>query len=384
MRTTDVSPAPDLAAPRAEVSTNAAHRAYLAQSRFGSLDGLRCLCILAVLWHHSPLLPLVLDGPRILQRGFTGVDFFFVLSGFLITTLLLREGRVAGQPTSHGFSLAGFYWRRALRILPVYFFVVTVVAAIHIGVKGRTDYLDILPYYYVFLSNFLTDHIPLLAPTWSLAVEEQYYLIWPLVLLVLPRAALLPVPAAVVALNVLGISGALGLQGFDLGPLRIALPNPTYAPILLGSMLALALDRPGPFRLLRATLGGRAAAPLAFVGVGVLLAVLPQDLRGVPNLILHLAMCAALAALVVREDHALAPALRWPPVARLGAISYGIYLYHLIGLYLATIVLARLGITDLWGVTGVYLAAAVALAEISDRTLERYFRGFRKSQVAKA
>ena len=103
----------------------------------------------------------------------------------------------------------------------------------------------------------------------------------------------------------------------------------------------------------------------------------------VPNLILHLAMCAALASLVVREDHPLSVLLSRRPVVRLGEISYGIYLYHLIGLYLANVVLTRLGVTDLWIVTAVYLAASVALAEISDRTLERYFRRFRKPQVAK-
>ena len=81
---------------------------------FASLDGLRCFCILLVLWHHSPAF-VALDRPDgILGRGFTGVDFFFVLSGFLITTLLLREEDRDGR-----FSLRGFYRRRILRIVPV-------------------------------------------------------------------------------------------------------------------------------------------------------------------------------------------------------------------------------------------------------------------------
>ncbi len=88
--------------------------AYLRRRHFGSLDGLRALCIGAVLWHHSPLMDPA-SPVQLLTRGFTGVDMFFVLSGFLITTLLLREEQATGR-----ISLSAFYWRRALRILPGY------------------------------------------------------------------------------------------------------------------------------------------------------------------------------------------------------------------------------------------------------------------------
>lgn len=175
---------------------HAAFKAYRDTTRFGSLDGLRFLCILAVLWHHSPLTPIYLDQLQLAGRGFAGVDFFFVLSGFLITTLLLREEAEKG-----GFSLRGFYWRRILRIVPVYFLVVTLVAVYFIGWKGQGQWSELLPYYYLFLSNFLVGDIPLLDPTWSLAVEEQYYLIWPLTLLILPRRWVAPVLIAGIAVK---------------------------------------------------------------------------------------------------------------------------------------------------------------------------------------
>jgi peptidoglycan/LPS O-acetylase OafA/YrhL len=353
-------------------SAESAYLAYRAQSRFGSLDGLRCLCILAVIWHHSPWWTAMTDAPRLLQRGFVGVDFFFVLSGFLITTLLLREEEAKGR-----FSLRGFYWRRALRILPVYFFVVTAVALYYIGVKGQTDYLSILPYYYVFLSNFLAEHIPLLSPTWSLAVEEQYYLIWPLALLILPRRWVPWLLALAIALNVAGAMGVLGLSAAVIGPLQFSLPNSTYAPILIGSVLALMLNSHRGFSALWPVLGSRLAAPATLVMVVILLQILPDDLRGLPNLALHLAMALALAALVMREDHLLSRAMGWRPVARVGEISYGIYLYHLIALHVATVATAKLGIGAGPVVLLTYATISVVMAEISDRTLERFFRRFR-------
>jgi peptidoglycan/LPS O-acetylase OafA/YrhL len=358
---------------------NTAHQRYLSVGRFGSLDGLRFLCILAVLWHHGPWWTAMPARPRILERGFVGVDFFFVLSGFLITALLLRERRARGR-----FSLSQFYYRRALRILPVYFFVVTLVAAYYIGVKGQTEYLNILPYYYVFLSNFLIEHIPLLTPTWSLAVEEQYYLIWPLMLMVLPTRALLPVLAVLVGLNVIGSMGVFGPGAPDVGPLRFALPNSTYAPILIGSALALALERPGFFAVLWRFTGHRAAAPVLLVGVGVLLQVLPDDLRGLPNMTLHLTMAGALAALVMREDNHLEPLLSWRPVARIGEISYGIYLYHLIALHVATVGLGAAAVTSAPVILLVYAILSFLMADLSDRTLERFFRRFRQHGSATA
>jgi peptidoglycan/LPS O-acetylase OafA/YrhL len=354
------------------LTPSTAFAGYTGRDRFGSLDGLRCLCILAVIWHHGPVWGEMTAPPLVLTRGFLGVDFFFVLSGFLITTLLLRETARKGR-----FSLRDFYRRRILRIVPVYFFVVTAVSAYFILIKGQWDYAELVPYYYLFLANFLTTDIPLLAPTWSLSVEEQYYLVWPLLLLLLPRRAVLPVLAVLIVLNVAGIMGAFavfGVQGFDLGPLRIALPNATYAPILMGSALSMILhDRRGFSLLFR--LFGQPWAPLVLIlGVVGLAAVLPAELRGLPNLALHLAMTACLASLVLREDHVLARVLSWAPMARVGTISYGIYLYHLIGLHVATLVIARLGMTSPWALLLGYTAISIVISEISYRSLEAWFR----------
>ncbi len=347
---------------------------FLATRHFGGLDGLRAFCIAAVLWHHGPVWTQLADPARILTRGFMGVDFFFVLSGFLITTLLLREERAHGH-----ISLAGFYRRRILRIVPVYFLVVTGVSVYFIVLKGQREYLSILPYYYLFMSNFLTEHIPTLTPTWSLSVEEQYYMIWPLALILTPRRWIPALLLGVIAINVLGAMGAfgsLGIHAFDIGPLNIRLPTATYAPILIGSGAALLLDDPRGFRAAAAILGRRLAPLACFALLLILWQFGPADVRGLPNLAIHLVMTACLISIAMREDNILRPLLSFRPIAQVGEISYGIYLYHL----LALDVVKRLGIGGPWFVTVAYSLLAIAMAELSFRTFEAYFRRLRHKQ----
>jgi len=349
---------------------------YCGTRYFGCLNGLRFLCITAVLWHHAPIWNAMENPARILTRGFTGVDFFFVLSGYLITTLLVREAATNGS-----FSLRAFYWRRLLRIVPVYFFVVTSVAVYFIGIKGEVGYLAQLPYYYLFLSNFLTSHVSLLAPTWSLSVEEQYYLIWPLLLMVLPQRALLPAIAGLILVNVAAVIGwlsPLGITAFEAGPLRFAMFNATYAPILIGSAAAILLQNARSFGVFALVLGSRVACLGTFSVVILLLASLPEDLRGWPNLALHLAMTAALISIVIREDNFLRPVLSWRPIARIGAISYGIYLYHLIALHIAGIGLGMFGVVESnWPMLFLYSLISIVMAEASFRTLESWFLSYK-------
>lgn len=351
--------------------------AYRDRSHFRCLDGLRFLCIAMVLWHHAQ--PVRSPALQILDRGFLGVDFFFVLSGFLITTLLLRERDRRGR-----FSLKNFYIRRALRILPVYGFVVTALCVYYIGIKGQTQYLEAVPFYYLFLSNFLVEHVPTLSITWSLSVEEQYYLIWPLLLMLLPSRLWGPVALGLVALNV----GLAMMPPADpplaAGPLVFRLPNATYAPIILGSLAAILLHRPISYARLR-PLCAHPATPLAgFAALALLLQFGPEDVRGLQNLAIHLLMTLVLMALVVREHGALQDLLARRPLIRIGQVSYGIYLYHLIALDLTLRLGARLGLAGdssdtglMWLLLGSYSLLSWAMAELSFRTLEAFFRRFR-------
>ena len=355
------------------IDAGAAFNAYRSVRRFGNLDGLRFICISMVLWHHAQ--PIKVEGLQILDRGFLGVDFFFVLSGFLITTLLLREADRYGS-----FSLRDFYIRRILRIVPVYFFVVTGVAIYYILVRGQTEYLELLPWYYLFLSNFLVDHIPTLGISWSLSVEEQYYAIWPLILLLLPLRLLVPVSILMIALNVTGSVGLFNFEPLSVGPLLFRLPNATYAPIIMGSLAAIFLHSRRSFELIHKATGTNFAQIAIALGLLAALQFTPAAVRGLPNLAIHGLMTLLLASFVVREQTAFTPFLSQFIVARIGTISYGIYLYHLLALDIISRTVTRLDFESKWIVFVLYYALACIIAEVSFRTLERYFQHLRPAQ----
>ncbi|OIQ32497.1 MAG: acyltransferase [Alphaproteobacteria bacterium MedPE-SWcel] len=351
------------------LSASQAHRAYLERARFGALDGLRALAIMAVLIHHSALARVT--GPW--SRGFLGVDLFFVISGFLITTLLVRERERDGR-----ISLRGFYWRRTLRILPLYYLVVTLAGGYFVLWQGHWETAPLWPAYYLFLANFLTDHIPTLYPTWSLAMEEQFYLIWPLLMVLLPPRVWGGVLAVGIGLNVVAVTGALegiGITAFDLGPLWVHLPDVTYAPLLLGAGLALVLHDGRGFGLMWRCFG-HPCMPLLLLGLllALVFGLLPQVLAGWPYLLVHLAMTGWLATLVLREDSWLHPLLRLTPLVRVGMVSYGIYLLHLLVLHGVSSLANPLGLAqDSVGFLVLYWGGTVVLAELSFRHYERFF-----------
>lgn len=364
----------------ARSETDQMYERYRSVRFFGSLNGLRFICIIAVMWHHSPARAALdsMTAPTWMLRGFLGVDFFFVLSGFLITTLLLREESRDGR-----FSLRGFYWRRILRIVPVYFLVVTLVAAWFIGVRGQSELISLLPYYYLFFSNVLIDDIPLLTITWSLSVEEQYYVLWPTILLFLPRVSRIWVLLVLILLCFLSAEGLLawiGLQPIQTEHAVWRLPVSGLHAILIGSLAAMILHNRRGFDAVFRVLGHKSAPLLAFCLVFVVIQTTPGHLPGWPNLLVHGAMCLCLMTIVVREDHWLAKPFSWRPIARVGEISYGLYLYHLIGRDVGVRVTNLLDLHPTvapWVATALFVPISIAFAELSFRTFERYFLGFK-------
>jgi peptidoglycan/LPS O-acetylase OafA/YrhL len=366
-----------MAADAADVGDRA-YITYLGRRYFGSLDGLRCLCILAVIWHHSPLMDP--ESPvQLLTRGFVGVDMFFVLSGFLITTLLLREERDSGT-----ISLSAFYWRRALRILPAYLLLLTAMSLYWIGVKGQHELLPLVPYYLLFLANFLPEQIPLMSVTWSLSVEEQFYLLWPLTMLLLPLLAwrrTLLLLALIGVFLAFALGAGAGLPRLQTQHAIFALPVMSYTALLSGALAAVLLNERTGFRLLWPLCGHR-AAPVVFLALLLLwLQVSPENLKSWPGAVMCLLMALFLVSLVMREDHALSRLLRFAPIRRIGEISYGIYLYHLIGLHVANELVARLlppGTGADVVVTLIYLPITLVMAELSFRLFERRFLALRR------
>jgi len=187
-------------------------------TRVSALDGVRGLAVLFVLLYHAGGVVL---GGLLLQSG---VDLFFVLSGFLITTILIRT-----RERSDYFRL--FYLRRAVRIFPLYYLVLGLMltgaaVAIHFGVQNDVSYpeaqnlLDNQLWGWLYQVNNLIAlkgpiAFPGLSHLWSLSVEEQFYLAWPLVVLLVPRKRLFAVCIGVAAFSMLFRSGSYILISRD-------------------------------------------------------------------------------------------------------------------------------------------------------------------------
>lgn len=289
-----------------------------------SLDKLRGIAVLLVLFTHTPS---VLKGPAglwfqaYLEPGYMGVDLFFALSGFLITRILLAD-------KERGAGMRGFWIRRAVRIFPAAYLTLAVVACLWPGPE--------LPWVATYTSNFyfLGEHSPSpLAHTWSLAVEEHFYLVWPLLLFGLSRSKSL----LVILGGMLPLAAATAWFVIARHPAEqlVYLGHITPARILtlsLGSLLAFAEPR------LRARPGAWTVVGLLGVVLGytwVLAGFLVPALRptvGFHHLFGFALFSTSVVLLFIEADRLKLPrpaALLGTPLAFIGRISYGLYLYHL-------------------------------------------------------
>ena len=159
----------------------------LSASYYPSLDGLRAFSVLFVIFEHV----LGPKGPLDHFHGWLGVDIFFVLSGFLITTLLVREERQTGS-----VNIGNFYIRRAFRILPVYFLVLGFYVLGSLPTSHPAKWAQLcagMPYFLTFNNDLAFELIPsrvgsMFGLSWSLGVEEKFYLLWPVLLFLVCRS----------------------------------------------------------------------------------------------------------------------------------------------------------------------------------------------------
>ncbi|MEM6991467.1 MAG: acyltransferase [Myxococcota bacterium] len=320
------------------MGVDAAYEDFAARRYFDPLDAVRAISIVAVAWHHAhggwPDVALSL-------RGFLGVDMFFVLSGFLIATLLLRE-----RDRSGGISLRRFYARRTLRIFPLYYAVVLGLGVLSVVRPGSSIAASVpaaLPYLLTYTSNWVNT-ATILSIAWSLATEEQFYLLWPPIE---KWAARFAGPALLLAL---GINQLVNFGVLDVwlaevwGPetLRLEVLDSTFTPILLGIVLAHWMHERASFGWVR-RVAGFGWAPLLWAVLLLAACSWPvSDLSGLPRLGIQLAMVGWLASLVLHRGPALKAAAGWLPLRRLGVVSYGIYLLHMFALHPAGLA------TDAW------------------------------------
>lgn len=323
------------------------------------LDGVRGLSILLVLIHHiDTFLPV---GVSILSAGFLGVDIFFVLSGFLITSILVEEFETTGT-----VSFRRFYIRRALRLFPavgaVLLFSVVVGYVIGFGWLGFTSLrvLSIVGYFTNWLTAFETPDLWFLSHFWSLAIEEQFYLFWPITLIGLlrlrmPRRGVLLTTTALILASV-ALMAALHSSGASL--LRLYTGSDTRAhSLLVGCWFSLALH----WGYLKAESVKR-HQPLAWMSFIALLAA--AFLLSISDKVLYVggsfivAVFAAILilSLVISDKNLLSAIFSHPVMLWLGKRSYGLYIWHWPCFYLCTFLRPPLAIP------GAIISSVVAAA----------------------
>lgn len=343
---------------------------FIRKKRFGALDGLRAFSVVAVIWHHVSGMNYI---PQ-LNQGFRGVDLFFAISGFLITSLLIRERSRTGK-----ISLKNFYIRRSLRIFPLYYSVLAMycllVALTLSGTTKGQAFWDNLPAFLTYTSNWFVDLTKgeegvTFYFAWSLATEEQFYLLWP-PLLILLITLFLRVTAgiyAAIALTLLQIAASfVGEQNL----LLTILINLSPA-IMMASAAAIIVHQPAAFRITYRLLGGRwTALPLAIL----LLAMIAAD---APSLLIHTLMVLLVVTLCIREETILHPVLQLRLLTFIGAISYGMYLMHMLAANVVRRVLGHeVGIDIFIGATLLVTLAAYVSFRFFESPILRHANRFR-------
>lgn len=359
--------------------------------RLTGLDGVRAIAVLLVIVFHL--------SPGAVVGGYIGVDLFFVVSGFLITSLLLREQAANGR-----IALGAFWRRRARRLLPALgvLLLVCCSAAYVIGGDVLVGLGQQVLGAVTFSSNWLflaasSDYFDATTPElfrnlWSLAVEEQFYLLWPLllafVLLKLPRW----VRIAGVSLLAAGSAVWMAVLWSPDTATRVYYGTDThFFGLAIGAVLAFAatswperaLEWPRPARTALGLSG-----PIALAGILVIGFLMnenaPQTFQG------GLAVVSILSAVVIAsllvQGTPLARLLDWLPLRWIGERSYGLYLWHWPVFLLVSAVLPAWTreLWSSWALGGIALVLTVAAAALSYEFVEQPIRrnGFRATWTA--
>ena len=347
------------------------------------LDGIRALAVLGVLLYHADF--------DWMPGGFLGVDVFFGLSGFLITTLILEEFDRSGR-----IDFKRFYIRRARRLLPAFLLMLAVVAvaaaffyrdaAPGVRADGLASLFYVTNWWYIVADASYFEAIgrpPLLKHLWSLAVEEQFYLVWPAITLLLLKWRGRRAVLIVAVVGALASTLWMAILAISNGYPELADPSRAYfgsdshiMGLLLGAALAVVW-RPGR---LSTRLAPGAQAAVTAIGFAALAAIIWTFWQvGEYSSFLYrggfLLLSAVVCILIMAASHPGAPFGRWlgtQPWRYIGQRSYGLYLWHW-----PVFMVLRPGLdTPLDGIANFILRIGITfgLAELSYRYVEMPIR----------
>lgn len=298
-------------------------------TRIPALDGLRGIAVLLVLFWHLIVAAIPAPGGtpagyffKLFHHAYSGVDLFFVLSGFLITGILLDDVGKRGW-------LKHFWLRRTCRILPLYLLFLLLVSILYASRGAATGGFFDVPAsrwpYFLMLQNLQMADANSLGPwgiTWSLAIEEQFYLIFPLLIFLPLARRWLPVLCVIAV----GMSLILRLHGEYL--YSFVLTHYRLDGLAAGALCAWLCRKPSLWRGIEA----RQWISLSLLSIGIALLVCitvrTQQRHPIDHTVFAFAYAAILLHVVVRERSILAAMLSHPILRFIGLISYPLYLFH--------------------------------------------------------
>ena len=292
---------------------------FLRVKHFACLDGFRAVAVLMVMGWHAR------NGALSAANGNFGVTLFFVLSGFLITTLAVRE-----EMRSGAFQFIPFTIRRFFRIFPLLWLGVAAYAVLifvlHLDPRA-SEYARAIPFYLLYMGEWPIFTAPAqgmagLGPApfdgvWSLGIEEKFYIVWPiLAFVILARRR---------GRGLLALTFAVSLWLFwQFADLSISIWVIHYAPIFLGCAAALFLHTRAGYAIIRHVTKPCVLYPVALSLVVLIFFRLPPWGEAVKQLL----VIGSLLGVVLEERGGISSFLSWAPLRRIGVISYGLYLFH--------------------------------------------------------
>lgn len=348
------------------------------QQYYKKLDGLRALAVFAVMITHWIYLDVVVK----LGFGFWGVNLFFVLSGFLITEILLKQ-QYCNQKRSE--ILKKFYIKRTLRIFPIYYLVI--IFALFLNLDNSRSFAGYtLTYTLNFYNVFTGDIGTSLSHLWSLCVEEQFYLVWPILLLIVKPLNHLKLIIAMIVLAILirFVFFAVKVPNYSIYNYRMM---PACMDALgIGALLAyLKLNKAG----LLEQLLKKIYIPFIALCLFIIVVFLLKDTGIISETLFRffVSVCSffLIGCSIFKMNNRFGRFLENKVIQYLGRISYGLYLYHFIvssllnGWYhnywdsIATSIPAVLRYNSYLISFPLYLAITIALASLSYYIIEKPF-----------
>jgi peptidoglycan/LPS O-acetylase OafA/YrhL len=370
---------------------------------FPNLDGLRFLCFFAVFLHHCYLsffsytkdaAPGFFNVQEFLFKyGTLGVNFFFVLSGFLITYLLLKERELTG--TIH---VGNFYVRRILRIWPLYFLCLLIGFVLFPLMKqmgGEVMQESANPWYYIFLAgnfDYMQDWASmgengrpdaiLLSVLWSVCVEEQFYLTWPVILKLVPVKWYKYVFIVIILFSLIFRAFYTGNTDAD-HAVRYFHTFSLIGDMALGGLLAYFVSFPNKFQAFVSNMSKPVVAAIYAGAIGFSLFKDYIFPFGVPIIFERLVIGFFFGMIILEQNYAKGSLFKLGNsklLSKLGIYTYGMYCLHLLGMYAAVRIVVKLGWpeSNMWVAIGSALLALILSILISLASFHFFEKWFLK------